>query len=150
MTNLFDQATAHAAKARLKTLRADSPRQWGKMTASQAVAHCADFMAMAVDDVRSKRTLPGYVFGRIIKSFVTGNETPMKRNAPTVPELKIRDDRDLDVERDRLLVLIDRFVAGGAAKCTTHPHPFFGRLTPDEWAVLSYKHLDHHLRQFGA
>jgi hypothetical protein len=45
--------------------------------------------------------------------------------------------------------LIDRFVASGPAGCTNHPHSFFGRLTPEEWAILMYKHLDHHLRQFG-
>ena len=46
-------------------------------------------------------------------------------------------------------VLIDRFAAAGPKGCTTHPHSFFGPLTPDEWAILMYKHLDHHLRQFG-
>jgi hypothetical protein len=46
--------------------------------------------------------------------------------------------------------LIDRFAAAGPQGCTTHPHAFFGSLTPDEWAILMYKHLDHHLRQFGA
>lgn len=43
----------------------------------------------------------------------------------------------------------DRFAAAGPKGCTTHPHTFFGRLTPEEWATLMYKHLDHHLRQFG-
>jgi transposase InsO family protein len=45
--------------------------------------------------------------------------------------------------------VIDRFVAAGPKSCTTHPHSFFGPLTPEEWAILMYKHLDHHLRQFG-
>jgi LPS sulfotransferase NodH len=45
--------------------------------------------------------------------------------------------------------MIDRFVAAGPKGCTTHPHSFFGRLTAEEWAILMYKHLDHHLRQFG-
>jgi len=58
-------------------------------------------------------------------------------------------ERDLKAERERLRGLIERFVAGGRAGCTTHPHSFFGKLTPEEWAILMYKHLDHHLRQFG-
>lgn len=150
MTNLFDVPTAEGVKARLRTLRSDSPRQWGKMTAPQMLAHCAGSMAMAVDDVRPERMLMGYVFGPVIRRLALGNDAPMRRNSPTVPELVIADDRDLEVERERLLVLIDRFVAGGQAKCTTHPHAFFGRLTPEQWAELMYKHLDHHLRQFGA
>ena len=78
-----------------------------------------------------------------------GNDEPMRRNSPTVETLKVRDERDLDRERARLVGLIERFASAGPAGCTTHPHSFFGRLTPDEWAVLMYKHLDHHLRQFG-
>lgn len=62
----------------------------------------------------------------------------------------MEDARDLENERNHLLVLIDKFTAGGPAACTTHPHGFFGKLTPDQWAILMYKHLDHHLRQFGA
>ena len=61
----------------------------------------------------------------------------------------VEDERDLGIEQKRLCGLIDRFVAAGPEGCTTHPHSFFGRLTPQEWAILMYKHVDHHLRQFG-
>ena len=64
--------------------------------------------------------------------------------------MRVGDERDLETEKRRLARLIDRFAANGPSGCTTHPHTFFGHLTPQEWAVLSYKHLDHHLRQFGA
>jgi Protein of unknown function (DUF1569) len=53
------------------------------------------------------------------------------------------------MERERLRGLVDRFCQAGAPGCTSHPHSFFGHLTPEEWAILTYKHLDHHLRQFG-
>ena len=66
------------------------------------------------------------------------------------PDLIVPDQRDLDAERQRLCALIDRFCAAGHPGCTTNPHSFFGRMTPGEWAILMYKHLDHHLRQFGA
>jgi LPS sulfotransferase NodH len=66
-----------------------------------------------------------------------------------VEGLVVRDDRNLAQERDLLYALIDRFVAAGPDGCTGHPHSFFGRLTPQQWAQLMYKHLDHHLRQFG-
>jgi len=48
----------------------------------------------------------------------------------------------------RLRESIDRFAAAGPGICTTHPHFFFGPLTPVEWATLMYQHLDHNLRQF--
>ena len=65
----------------------------------------------------------------------------MRRNSPTSKELVVADERDLDAERDRLRGLMDRFIASGTTACTSHPHAFFGKLTPDEWAVLMYKHV---------
>ena len=81
--------------------------------------------------------------------MVLRNDEPMRRNSPTVEGLVVRDKRDLEIERKRLFGLINRFVAAGWNGCTKHPHSFFGQLTPNEWAILMYKHLDHHLRQFG-
>jgi Protein of unknown function (DUF1569) len=77
------------------------------------------------------------------------DDKPMMRNSPTSKELVIEDDHDFAIERARLGTLIGRFAAAGPAGCTSHPHAFFGPLTPEEWGILMYKHLDHHLRQFG-
>jgi hypothetical protein len=66
-----------------------------------------------------------------------------------VKTLVITSECDLCAEQKRLSGLVDRFATAGPAGCTRHPHSFFGRLTPEEWATLMYKHLDHHLRQFG-
>jgi Protein of unknown function (DUF1569) len=149
MHHLHDPARVAEVKARLATVRTDSPRQWGKMTAPQAVAHMAIGLEGALGDLTMPRMFLGRLVGRLVKKQALGNDAPFIHNAPTAPALIVSDARDLDRERARLLQLIDRFAAGPSA-CTTLPHPFFGPLTPDEWAVLEYKHLDHHLRQFGA
>jgi hypothetical protein len=149
MKNLFDAARVAEVKERLAHLTPESGRLWGTMTPAQAVAHCAAALELAVGDKPSPRMLLGRLFGRIVKPLALGNDEPMRRNTPTVTGLAVKDDRDLDAEREKLRGLIDRFAAGGPQGCTPHPHAFFGRLTPEEWAVLSYKHLDHHLRQFG-
>lgn len=150
MRNLFEPAAREEVKTRLRGLRPDSERQWGTMNASQAVEHCARSLELAVGDRRPPRVLIGRVIGWAIKPLALGNDAPMRRNTPTVPGIEVTDTRDLDAARARLLALIDQFGAAGPAGCTTHPHSFFGRLTPEEWSVLMYKHLDHHLRQFGA
>jgi hypothetical protein len=150
MRNLFDAAAVAEVKARVQRLRPDSARQWGKMNAAQAVAHCAASLELALGERRPPRLLAGRVVGWVVKPLALRNDEPMRRNTPTVPDLEVADERDLGAERQRLSGLIDRFAAAGPAGCTTHPHSFFGRLTPEEWAVLMYKHLDHHLRQFGA
>jgi hypothetical protein len=149
MKNLFDVALANQLKQRIDRLRIDSERQWGHMSVAQTVAHCGSGLEMALGQIRPPRALVGRLIGSAIKPKVVGNDEPFRRNSSTLRELVITDERNLDVERARLCSLIDRFVSGGTSVCTTHPHPFFGPLTPAEWAVLMYKHLDHHLRQFG-
>jgi len=149
MNNLFDVALANQVKQRIERLRIDSQRQWGKMSVGQTVSHCALGLQMALGEIRPPRALIGRLIGSVIKPKVLGNDEPFRRNSPTAAELVVRDERNLDAERVRLCSLIDRFVSGGPSACTAHPHPFFGRLTPAEWAILMYKHLDHHLRQFG-
>jgi Protein of unknown function (DUF1569) len=149
MRNLFDPATAKEMKERIGRLGPNSQRQWGRMTAAQALAHLSTGMEWAVGDSKPPRMLVGYLFGPIAKSQLLKDERPMSKNAPTAKALVVADARDLDRERERLCALIDRFCSGGSQKCTTHPHTFFGPLTPDEWSRLQYKHVDHHLRQFG-
>jgi hypothetical protein len=149
MKNLFEVARVEEVKKRIAQMRPDCERQWGKMNPAQALEHCSRGMELALGDKTPPRVLVGRIIGRIVKPMALGNDEPMRRNSPTVKGLVVQDERDLRTERTRLCGLIDRFVAAGPAGCTTHPHSFFGRLTPDEWAILMYKHLDHHLRQFG-
>jgi len=150
MKNLWQPETVAELKNRLAQLRPDSPRQWGKMGPAQAMAHCTMGMELALGGRRPPRMLIGRLLGSIIKPMAFKENEPMRRNSPTIPGFQVSDPRDLSVEREKLIAIIDRFAACGPAGCTTHPHSFFGRLTPDEWSMWMYKHLDHHLRQFGA
>jgi hypothetical protein len=149
MKNPFEPSKVKEVKERMAILTPQSQQQWGKMNPAQAVAHCAAGLEMALGDRTPPRLILGRIIGGIIKLKVLGNDLPLRRNSPTVKGLVVQDERDLERERERLSGLIDRFSAAGPAGCTAHPHSFFGRLTPDEGAVLMYKHLDHHLRQFG-
>ena len=149
MKHLFDAVTATEIKERIGRLGPDCTRQWGKMSAAQAIAHCATTMEWAVGDSFAPRMFVGRFLGPLVKSKVLKDDAPMRRNAPTAKSLVVTEERDLGKERQRLCALIDRFSAGGPQGCTKHAHTFFGPLTPEEWARLMYKHLDHHLRQFG-
>ena len=150
MKNLFDATVAGQVKARLGKLGPQCERRWGKMTAPQMLAHCSMSMQWAVGEVApEKRTLPARLMGPLVKRMVLRNEDPLWKNSPTAKSLIVADERDLSRERERLSAFIDRFATGGPARCTTNPHSFFGKMKPEEWAILMYKHLDHHLRQFG-
>lgn len=150
MKQVFEAAVAADLKRRIMSLRPDSVRQWGTMTAAQAMAHCCGGFEMANGERIPPRMFLGRIIGWLVKPLALGSDAPIRRNTPTVRELVVRDERDLDGERQRLCALLDRFVSAGPQGCATHPHSFFGRLAPEEWATLMYKHLDHHLRQFGA
>jgi hypothetical protein len=150
MKNLYEPAVLEEITSRLAGLRPDSPRRWGSMSPAQAVAHCALSMEWALGEkVPETAPFPIRVLGRIVRPMALGNDKPLRRNSPTAKELIVPGQPDLDAERNRLRALIERFAAVGPQGCTNHPHTFFGRLTPDEWAILMYKHLDHHLRQFS-
>jgi hypothetical protein len=150
MKTLYEPAQAAEIKARLNRIGPSSERQWGTMNPAQAMAHCAAAMEMALGVRNPPRVMIGRLLGRVVKPIALGTDKPFKRNSPTAPELVVSDPRQLDVEKQKLSDLIDRFVEGGREACTRFPHAFFGKLTADEWGVLAYKHLDHHLRQFGA
>jgi hypothetical protein len=148
LKSLFEPATVNEIKDRMAHLGPDSEHQWGKMNVAQMLAHCSAFMEMAVGLKTPPRSLLGRVFGRVAKSTVLSEE-PIRRNMPTEKSLIVSNERDFAVERQRLLEWTDRFASGGPERCTKHPHCFFGKMTPREWATMAYKHMDHHLRQFG-
>ena len=135
--------------ARIRGLAPDAKRGWGKMDVAQMAAHCQVPLRVALGDQRLKRGLIGVLFGSLAKKSLMKDQ-PFKRGLPTDKAFVVRDARELAVERERLAALVERLGAGGTAALTTEPHPFFGALTPAEWDLLMWKHLDHHLRQFGA
>ena len=149
MKNMFEAVYVEDIKDRLQQLQPDSKPLWGTMNAAQAVAHCSLGVEMATGDLRPPRVMIGRILGPMIKSKALGDDEPIRKNSPTAKALVVQDYRDLAAERERLTQLIDQFFAAGPQGCTNHPHAFFGTLSPEQWAILMYKHLDHHLRQFS-
>jgi Protein of unknown function (DUF1569) len=118
------------------------------MDVAQMMAHCSAALDMASGKIVVKRTLIGRVIGPRFRHLMT-NDKPFGHGAPTAKELKIVDLRAFAKEQERLKQCVREFHQNGESKCTTHPHPFFGPLTPLEWSTGMYKHVDHHLQQFG-
>jgi hypothetical protein len=149
MKSLYHPGDAAEIQARLAGLTPDRRPLWGKMNVGQAMAHCVVGLESATGDRDIKRVLIGRLLGPLVKKMAVGNDEPMQKNSPTAKEFIVPSDSDFAKERVKLSGLVDKFAKAGPAGCTKTPHAFFGRMTPDEWGVLMYKHLDHHLRQFG-
>lgn len=150
MKSFYLSAVVQEATSRIASLTPASQRQWGKMTVAQAMDHCSRSLEWAVGDRVPERMFLASLLGRMIKSKVIGKDAPLRKNTPTAKSLIIENEPGLEEEKLRLSGLIERFYAAGPSGCTKKPHSFFGPMTPQEWAILMYKHVDHHLRQFGA
>ncbi len=146
--SLYNRHELEVIIARLSSVRPDSRRQWGKMDVAQMLAHCQVPLRVAMGDVTLKRGLIGVLFGGMAKRKLLkpGN---WDHDMPTAPEFKIAEGREFKKEHEGLLELVRRFGRGGPSGLTKEPHPFFGKLTVVEWDMLQWKHIDHHLRQFG-
>lgn len=145
---LFSTAECEAMIARIQRLRPDTRPGWGKMGVAQMLAHCQVPLRVATGEVKLRRGLIGFLFGGLAKKQLMGAEG-FKRNLPTDKAFVVRDARDFAQEKERLVTLVRRFGQGGEAGLTREPHPFFGAMSTAEWEALMWKHLDHHLGQFG-
>jgi len=148
MKTLCDAASVAEIKARLALLTPQSQHLWGKMGPAQMLAHCSAALEVPLGDKSPPQIMIGRLIGWMFKSEFTG-EKEFRKNSPTDPSFIIDRECDFAAERSRLIGLIDRFAAADPAACAKQRHSFFGKLTGAEWGLGSYKHLDHHLRQFG-
>jgi hypothetical protein len=153
MDNIFDRATCDAHIARLNKLTADTRPQWGKMSAAQMVAHVSKAYEMVCDpNYAATHKRPNGVVRFLLKTFlkpIVVGPKPYKPNSGTAPDFVVKDQRDLEVERKRLIAYINQVQAWGAKHFEGKDNHSFGVMTAQEWNVLFAKHLDHHLRQFG-
>lgn len=148
MPSLYDSATLKSVRSRLAAVCATSPRQWGKMTPAQALAHCRIALEIAAGDRISKQK---FIFKLISLPFRKGmlGDQPFSKDGPTGPDLIVKDERELETERRKLDEILVRFSSGGKAAADGRTHGFLGALTGDEWGRYMWKHLDHHFRQFS-
>jgi hypothetical protein len=146
--SLFDKKENQQILDRINRLTPKSTALWGKMNATQMLAHCQVAPLVAFGEKKLKRGIVGFLFGRLAKKSLLKSE-PFGKNLPTGPDFIIKQTLDFEEERLKLILLVKRFADFGPDSLSNEPHPFFGKLTKQEWDILNYKHLDHHLRQFG-
>ena len=146
MKTFFDKDQQEEFQQRLQKLNAQAASQWGKMNAAQMLAHCTAAFQVPVGDLQVKRT-PLSLIGWMFKGMIV-SEKPFSKNSPTTAEFVVQDERDFQKERERFLEVFQK-VAQGPGAITCFRHPFFGKMSTEDWGQLIYKHLDHHFRQFG-
>jgi hypothetical protein len=149
MNNLYNKIDTASILSRLEKLQPTAERLWGKMDIGQMLAH----LIASLETPLGLNFPPRMFIGKLIGGFMKKsffNEKPMSKNSPTDKNYIFTDTRVFENEKSKAIQLLNTFHESGPSKCSKHPHSFFGELTPDEWAILQWKHFDHHLRQFGA
>ena len=149
MKNVFDPAVTAELIQRIEELTSESPALWGKMSVDQMLAHCCVAYEMAFTNKHPKANP---VMRFLLKTFVKAgvvNEVPFKKNLPTSPAFRIKNEKNFEEEKTRLIAFLEQTLAAGEAAFEGKESPSFGPMTAKEWNNLLYKHLDHHLTQFG-
>lgn len=150
MESIFNNSGVANIITRIERLTPESQARWGKMNVAQMLAHCQAPLNVGL----GAHELGKYNFiiraiGRMVKNRLVKDETPFKKSQPTDKSFIVGDAREFEAEKTKLKDIINKFSEAGKAGKLTDRHPFFGVLSHEEWDKLQWKHLDHHLRQFG-
>lgn len=149
MKSLFDSDTHEEVLKRLDQLDEHKQPLWGKMNVAEMLNHSQ--RPLKVANGRMVLTESPNAFMRLIFRFYKSemyNDKPWKQNIPTVKDFKVVEFDTFQKEKEDLIDCINEFQK---KDLNLHwpKHPFFGEFTTDQWGKMQYKHLDHHLRQFG-
>lgn len=147
--NIFEKDTLETIKTRIRKLTNSTPALWGKMNVTQMLAHCNVTYEMIFTEKHPK---PNFIMRFMLKLFVKGKvvgESTYEKNSPTGPQFIITDIREFEKEQNRLLAYLDQVFELGSTSFEGKESNSFGVLTAREWNNMLYKHLDHHLSQFG-
>ena|SRR5437868_228499 len=131
---------------RLERLTPDATARWGMMTAPLMLAHLADWMSMASGDIKTaarKHVLRYPPLKQLAIYWL-----PFPRGVQTSPELVGRTPLEWSIEVASVRERVESFEKL-YLRAQWPEHPVFGKMTPRAWGVFAYRHMDHHLRQFG-
>jgi len=136
---------------RLRQLRPDNVRRWGRMSVHQMVCHLKDACRMAMGEQQVSGG-SGLVQRNVVKGIALYTPLPWPQGILTRPEIDQEAGgtrpgefaEDLQ-EAERLLIV----VASRSGRANWPRHPVFGRMSERDWMRWAYLHTDHHLRQFG-
>ena len=149
MKNIFDQSDTIELINRINKLTRASKPNWGKMAVAQMLAHCNVTYELVYETKhKNPKGLKKWLLKTFVKNIVV-SEKPYKKNSRTAPEFLITSDKDFDIEKNRLIAYIQKTQELGETYFDNKESHSFGRLTKSEWNNMFYKHLNHHLTQFG-
>lgn len=147
MRTLFEDRACQAVLDRIDRLGPERGALWGEMSAKDMVCHNTDVMRHALGEATA-HAIPGPLAHRPLNWLLIHVLPWPKGKAESPPEFISRTTPDFAKELAHLRELVVEASKRGPDAAWPES-PAFGRITGKDWGVLMYKHLDHHLRQFG-
>ncbi|MEM9920925.1 MAG: DUF1569 domain-containing protein [Bacteroidota bacterium] len=149
MDSLFEEESIAKIQERIAALAPEDCPLWGRMNAAQMLAHCTEVLRNGIGDTQLPRVWYGYLLRPLLKHRYYNDQPFKSRNLKTPASFIVTGNPSFEEEKARLLSWIHRFYERAGDGKPMGRHPILGSFTPQQWAVGQYKHLDHHLRQFG-
>jgi hypothetical protein len=148
MKNITEPSVLAEINQRIDKLNNDTQRQWGTMTPAQMLWHCRQQLSLGTGELKVKHLVPAPLRWLLKKTL--GSGVPFTKGMGTVPgiEAHLKNDLQFDNEKAALKSALADFTRL-PSEAIIKTHPFFGTMTDKDWGQIIYKHLDHHLRQFG-
>ncbi len=147
--NIFTPEVTNQLRNRIEQLDPKSQPQWGKMNVAQMLAHCNVSYELVYDNIHPAPSAVQKFFVKLFAKNMVVGPKPYKKNLRTAPVFLVAQDKDFDQEKARLLSYLDKTLELGENHFDNKESHSFGKLTKNEWNTLFFKHLDHHLTQFG-
>lgn len=148
MKSIFNPQDNQDIINRINNLSPESKALWGKMTVDQMLSHCQAPIDVAFGTLPLKANFVMQMLGKMMKSKIL-KSPEFKKNSPTAPSFVRNKNYNFQKTREELIEKVKKFASEGHSSIKNKTHPFFGKMTYEEWDRLHYMHLDHHLRQFN-
>lgn len=146
MATLSNEADRKGLVERLGRVTRESKARWGQFDAARMMCHLGDALEEALGRRSVPRSGPAMLRHFPMKHLAI-HVIPMPKGAKAPQELLAETPGDFEANRRRVLEEIERLA--GQQEGPGPEHFLFGRMTYGQWNALAWKHIDHHLRQFG-
>jgi len=146
--SLLNKECGETLVRRIQKLQPDASPLWGRMNATEMLLHLNRINEQLLNAPATKKgiSLKQYI-GRWLFLYVFSN-FPKNARTPKRNDTKGQIDTSaFGEQQQKFIELIQRFPLH--QQPIELPHPYFGDLNTKQWGLAGYKHVNHHLRQFG-
>ncbi len=148
MQTVHSEEGVQTVISRIEKLTPQSRPLWGKMSVGQMLCHLQKPLEVPLGRHELPKSFIMKLIGPMIRKQLL-TDKPIAKNSPTASTLRITDEKDFNKEKQLLIDTLRDYTAVAQAGKLPPAHPYWGKLSTADWDKMQWKHLDHHMTQFG-